>query len=102
MASSKNKTMPNLTNPFYKELTDDQKESFNTLKNSDAWEIVSSLIADKIEKDCNADDVLEDLEANQFKTEILVKRNTRQAIIDIFGSVEGMVEKFKKDKINFG
>jgi len=93
--------MPNLTNSFYKELTPEQKESFNTLKNSDAWEIVSSLIAEKIEKECDADDVKEDTEANQFKTEILVKRNTKQAIIDIFGSVEGMVEKFKKDKVNY-
>lgn len=83
------------------QLTDEQRESFYSLKNSEGWLVVQKLAADILEDECDLDSVKDELPAEEFKIETLARRKAKEMFTRVFDDVKGLSTYLYKKKIDY-
>ncbi len=81
-------------------LNEIQLNAFEELKKSNGWSIISEIVQEVIEKDCDLEEVEESLEANEYKTECLARKKAKKLFTQLFSEVEYInkeIEFKKKD-----
>lgn len=86
---------------FYKNLTEEQKESWDVVKSSLAWGVIRNLAHEIIVRECDLEAIPITLSDNEFKIENLARRKAKIMFTQIFEDIEGINNSMVKEKINY-
>ena len=73
-----------------------QKKALTELKESEAWKIVMDELYNIVEKNCDLNDIDDNLPDDEFKIEYKSRKLAKDMFTSVFGELHPLEEKTKK------
>ena len=78
-----------------------QLEALSEIRQSVNWGVISKLVKEIIDKDCDLDIVSDDLSCEEYKIECLARKKAKRMFTQIFDDVNDASVLIEKKKIDY-